>query len=110
MAECQPCLYNKKMSTYKDITKKEKLWQEKAAAMGRPVLLLMTWYSSLRTRFGRLRKNKSGDEAADAEMSERDVWIVWHFEFLRPYIYDVQKKALVSVSTTIYFTLFHFHV
>ncbi|XP_078318766.1 uncharacterized protein LOC144620814 [Crassostrea virginica] len=72
------------------------MWTEKAAQLGKTVLMLKTWYSSMRTRYGRLKKNKSGD--GDKEMTERDVWVIKNFEFLHPHIHEVQKKTLVSMK------------
>ncbi|XP_041354914.1 uncharacterized protein LOC121372581 [Gigantopelta aegis] len=95
--EAYPILYNKKLQAYKDTAKKERLWMEKATEMGKSVLVLKTWYTSLRSRFGRLKK-KSGDEATEAEMTERDLWIVRRFEFLCPHIHEVQRKTTVSMK------------
>ena len=64
--------------------------------MDKEVVTLKTWYTSLRTRYGRLRKKVSG--SGDPEMTERDEWIVRTFGFLRPHIYEVQKRTAVSVS------------
>ncbi|XP_014675988.1 PREDICTED: uncharacterized protein LOC106815965 [Priapulus caudatus] len=91
--------YNKKMKAYKDMTKKEFLWREKAAELGKDVAELKLWYSSLRTRFGRLNKKKSGQE--DVEMTERDEWVYNHFQFLAPYIHEVQPKTTVSMKQKI---------
>ena len=52
--EENPVFYNKKMNAYKDTAKKERLWREKAAELGKDVVELKTW-----TRFGRLKKKKS---------------------------------------------------
>jgi len=91
--EEHPIFYNKKMTSYKDTAKKERMWTEKAAEMGKPVSVLKVWYTSLRSRFSRLKK-KSGD--GNAEMMERDEWIIRHFDFLRRHIHEVQKKTTVS--------------
>ncbi|XP_014679360.1 PREDICTED: uncharacterized protein LOC106819216 isoform X2 [Priapulus caudatus] len=94
--------YNKRMKAYKDMTKKESLWREKAAELGKDVAELKLWYSSLRTRFGRLKKKKSGQE--DVEMTERDEWVYNHFQFLVPYVHEVQPKTTmkqkIAVTTT----------
>ncbi|XP_050711228.1 uncharacterized protein LOC126995584 [Eriocheir sinensis] len=94
--EDHPILYNKKLSSYKDTAKKERLWLEKAAELGKPVLVLKTWYTSLRSRYGRLKK--SGDP--DPELTEREEWILRVFEFLRPHIYDVQKRTTLKIAAT----------
>lgn len=94
--QAHPIFYNKKMTSYKETAKKERMWAEKATELGKTVLVLKTWYSSMRTRYGKLRKTKSGD--ADKERTERDEWVIKNFDFLHPHIYEVQKKTTVSVS------------
>ena len=94
--EANPVLYNKKLNLYKDTVKKEKLWRDKAVEMGKSVDVLKIWYSSLRSRYGKLKKLRSG--SGDGELTERDDWVLRNFEFLRPHIYELQKKTIVSVS------------
>jgi hypothetical protein len=89
-------LYNRKLSSYKETVKKEKLWSEKAVEMGKTVDAIKIWYASLRSRYGKLKKKRSG--SGDMELTERDEWVVRNFEFLRPHIYEVPKKTTVSVS------------
>ena len=101
--EAYPILYNKKLQAYKDSARKEKLWMGKPSEIGNSVLVLETWYTSLRSRIGRLSKKRSGDEATEVGMTEGDLWIVRRFEFLCPHIHEVQKKTTVSVSRTIEF-------
>ena len=56
---------------------------ETAVEMGKSVLIPKTWYSSLRSsRFGRLRKTKSGNE--DVELTKRDEWVVRYFRLFAP--------------------------
>ncbi|VDI06290.1 Hypothetical predicted protein [Mytilus galloprovincialis] len=94
--EAHPILYNKKMTTYKDTGKKEKMWLDKAKELGKFVLVLKTWYSSMRTRYGRLKKTKSGD--GDKEYTERDDWVINNFDFLHPHGHGIQKKTSVSMK------------
>ena len=63
--EAYPILYNKKLQAYKDSARKEKLWMGKPSEIGNSVLVLETWYTSLRSRIGRLSKKRSGDEATE---------------------------------------------
>ena len=58
-----PCIYSKKLTEYKDAPKKEKLWEDKAKAMGLEVAALQSFYKSNRTQLSRLKKNigKSDD-------------------------------------------------
>ena len=99
--EANPIIYDKKLRTYKDTALKERIWQDIANDIGKPVVLLKTWYASMRSRYGRLSKKKSGDGATQAEMTERDIWINRKFDFLRSHIYEVQKRTTVSVSQII---------
>ncbi len=90
------CLYNKKLNSYKDKPRKDKLWDDKAAEMGKTSETLQIWYRSLRTRYGRLLKKKSGQGAT--ELTERDEWVLAQFAFLKTHIYKVQRRTVVNVS------------
>ena len=79
-----PCLFNKKLNDYKNIDKKVTLWQDKGDEMCVEVPLLKTWFESMRTRFGKLTKSKSGD--GNIDHTERDQWILAHFNFLHTHI------------------------
>jgi hypothetical protein len=109
--EVHPLLWNKKMFDYKDKGKKEAFWITQADKMGKELEMIMTWYRSIRTRFGRLKKQPSG--SGQAELTERDQWVLAHFEFLRPYISEVRPRVTQSVSRTNYFfqhfTISQFH-
>ncbi|KAK8378343.1 hypothetical protein O3P69_011084 [Scylla paramamosain] len=98
MAGRSPHFVQQKTWFILDVAKKDRLWKEKAAELGKPVLVLKTWYTSLRSRYGRLKK-KSGDP--DPELTEQEEWILKAFEFLRPYVYDVQKRTAVSLKEKI---------
>ena len=89
-------LYNKKLVDYKDTKKKTFVWQQQAEQMGVNVDELKIWYTSLRTRFTKLKKTKSGEGAPDH--SERDLRVLDKFSFLAPFTYEVKKRTLVSVS------------
>jgi len=94
--ESNTILYNRKLSSYKETVKKEKLWSDKAVEMGKTVDVIKIWYASLRSRYEKLKKKRSG--SGDMELTERDEWVVRNFEFLRPHIYEVPKKTTASVS------------
>ncbi|XP_046342453.2 uncharacterized protein LOC124123203 [Haliotis rufescens] len=87
-------LYNRKLESYKDTKKKGFLWQQQAEVMGVNVDELKIWYTSLRTRFTKLKKKKSGDGAPDH--SERDQWVLDNFSFLAPFTYEVKKRTLLK--------------
>ena len=91
-----PILYNKKLKGYKETQKKEYLWREQANLLGKDVDIIKTWYSSIRTRYGWLKKTRSG--APDEELTERDSWILHEFSFLQPHIIEIRKRTAVSVS------------
>jgi len=91
-----PLLYNKKLASYKDKGKKDSLWAEQATLLGKDVLNLTVWYRSIRTRYGRLVKKKSGTGAG--ERTDRDNWILEKFDFLKGHIHEVQPRTVVSVS------------
>ncbi|XP_014662275.1 PREDICTED: uncharacterized protein LOC106805259 isoform X2 [Priapulus caudatus] len=90
------CLYNKKMSSYKDKQRKDKMWDDKAAEMGKTNEILPIWYRSLRTRYGRLLKKKSGQGAT--ELTERDQWVLTRFSFLKTHIYEVQRRTVIKAA------------
>ncbi|MEQ2206192.1 hypothetical protein XENOCAPTIV_025272 [Xenoophorus captivus] len=85
-----PILYNRKLKNYKDTNRKEALWREMAGQMGQDILILKTWYTSLRTRYGRLKKLCA--EKQSSGLTERDSWILKCFEFLAPHILPVLKR------------------
>ncbi|KAH3771301.1 hypothetical protein DPMN_172615 [Dreissena polymorpha] len=91
-----PNLYNKKLNGNKETQKKEYLWREQANLLGKAADIIKTWYSSIRTRYGRLIKTRSC--APDEELTERDSWILREFGFLQPHIIEVNKRTAVSVS------------
>ena len=68
--------------------------------MNKDMEMLQIWHRSLRTRYGCLQKKKSGDGAAEftERMDQKDKWILSIFSFLRAHIYDVKKRATVSLS------------
>jgi hypothetical protein len=92
-----PLLFNKKLTLYKDKGKKDALWAEQARLLEKDVVLLTVWYRSIRTRYGKLTKLKSGGGTGDR--TERDLWILEKFDFLRSHIHEVQQRTIVSVST-----------
>ena len=61
-----PVLYSKRLAGYKDTAAKERLWAEQARQINCTSKELQTWYDSMRTKLGKLKKamTKSG-QAAD---------------------------------------------
>ena len=64
------CLFNKKLNDYKNCEKKTRLWKENAEKIQVEVSMLKTWFKSMRTRYRKLNKSKSGNGAS--EHTERD--------------------------------------
>ena len=90
-----PELFDKADASYKDSAKKKVLWDEKAKQLDQESGdMLMTWYRSMRTRYGKLYKiqNKSGAGTAQ-QATQRDQWILDNFKFFRPHIYVCPKRA-----------------
>ena len=78
------------------------IWEKQAKKIGRSVADLKTWYKSLRTIFGRLKRimEKSGAGRVNQdEWTERQRWLWSEFQFLSPFIHTtVSRRAVVSVS------------
>jgi len=96
--EAHPYLFNKKLKDYKNADKKNELWSSMAIKLNRDEKMLRVWYKSLRTRYGRLIKKASGQADTDAELTDRDRWILTNLEFLKPHMYEVNRRTAVSVS------------
>lgn len=92
-----PQLYSKALKAYKDVGKKTKLWDDKARDIGlESGVLLKTWYESIRTKVGKMTKEKSG--SATKEMTDRDVFIQNNFSFLGDHISRMRGRTACSVS------------
>lgn len=95
-----PCIYSKRLTEFKDVPKKEKLWEDKANAMGLEVAALQTFYKSNRTQLSRLKKSvgKSGDGTDVLEdLSATDQWIWQNFSFLKDHIETGEHRNVVSI-------------
>ncbi len=83
--QSNPCLYNKKLESYRKTAMKKRLWEEKAAEFANvDVDYLLGWYKYIRTRFGKLSKILSGTGAQ--EFMDRDAGIFIKFGFLKSHI------------------------
>ena len=82
-----PSLYDKGILEWRDRAKKDRYFQAKAKSLDPPLttLQLKTWLDSIRSRFGRLTKLKSG-QRADKPLTEREKWILQVFQFLGRHI------------------------
>ncbi len=94
-----PCLYNKKLETYRNTNMKKRLWEEKAAEFSNvdvDVEYLLSWYKSMRTRYGKLSKLPTGSGAQ--ELTERDAGILRKFAWLKSHISRQRGRQLGGVS------------
>ncbi len=83
--QSNPCLYNKKLETYRKTDMKKHTWEEKAAKFANvDVDYLLGWYKSIRTRFGKLSKIPFGSGAQ--EFMDQDAGILSKFGFLKTHI------------------------
>ena len=62
-------IYNKRRADHSCASKRNKAWEYLAREMEKDVKSLMTYFESIRTQLGNLRKKKSGQAAV--EMTER---------------------------------------
>ncbi len=92
-----PCLYNKKLETYRNTDMKKRLWEEKAAEFSNvDVEYLLSWYKSMRTRYGKLSKLPTGTGAH--ELTERDAGILKKFAWLKSHISRQRGRQFGGVS------------
>ena len=90
------CVYNKKHRHYIKKGMQNKMWEEKAREMGKTTVQLKKWYVNMRSRFCKMRETS----AENANLTDRDRWILEHFEFLRPYLMiNRNKRTPVSHHT-----------
>ena len=94
-----PCIFKQKMSEYMNSERKNRLWAKKADELSVEMPLLKTWFKSMRMRYCKLTKAKSGDRAA--EHTDHDKWIIAQFKFIHTHtVGGLQEKlAAKAVST-----------
>ncbi len=92
-----PCPYNKKLAKYRNNDMKKRLWEEKAAEFCKvDVEYLLSWYKSMRTRYGKLSRLPPGSGRQD--LIEQDAGIIRRFACLKSHISKQQGKQLNGVS------------
>ncbi len=89
-------IYRKGNRNFRDTQMKTKRWTEKALELNVPLAGLMTWYDSIRTKVGKLTKDKSGQ--ATSSLSDRDAFIMTNFRFLQDHIIRMTSRTAFSVS------------
>jgi hypothetical protein len=95
-------LYSKRLAGFKDVAKKEDIWAAQAAKMNANVEQLKTWYSSMRTMMGRLKKRAkksgSGGDVQNDDMNSTEKWVWDKFSFLIPHIETVEPRNVCSFT------------
>ena len=92
-------LYNKKLQDYRDKNKKQALWDEIAATLGKDVKLLQTWYDSVRTRYGKILKDNKKSGSGLDHLIQRQQWIFTKFGFLHQFIAPCPRRSLGRLET-----------
>jgi hypothetical protein len=95
-----PELYTKGLKGYKEVAKKQKLWADKTEELKlESVVLLKTWYESIRTKIGKMKKTKSGTGTKDT--TDRDKFVMANFGFLVDHISRMRGRTACSVSKSL---------
>ena len=92
-------LYNKRRTDHTSVSRKNKAWEDLAKEMGKEVKALITFFESIRTQIGKLRRKKSGQAAV--ELTERQHWIWTRFQFLMPHIGQVTQRTVQTFRSDI---------
>ena len=94
-----PFLYNRGLHDFKNTARKLAVLKEKGQSLTPPlsVVELQRWISSMRTRYGRLTKLKSG-QAAPTVHTERDKWILQIFNFMGKHIVRHKKPKTLGLK------------
>ena len=93
-----PFLYDRGHQDFKDVHKKSKLFEEKGRTLEPPLTgkQLSTWLRSIRTRYGRLTKDKSGQARRD--LTAREKWILQVFHFFGRHIVRQKKTRTLGLK------------
>ena len=89
-------LYNRGHAQWKDTDKRKALWASKADEVGKTAKKLNMWFNTLRTKYGKLTKKKSGDGAK--KPTDRDQWILTTLSYLDGHITRIPSRQSCSVS------------
>lgn len=93
-----PYFYNRGLPDYKNKAKQQAVLEEKGKSLDPPLtaVQLEQWLTTIRTRFGRLSKEKSGQGAV--RLTDREKWILRTFHFLKPHITRQRKPRTLGLS------------
>ena len=100
--KANPCLYDKKKKGFMDQNKKNALWTSKAESLGLTSQQLTRWFKSTRTSFGKITKQMNKSGSGLPELTDRQMWIYTHFEFLTPHIKRMRGRTLGKVCIIIH--------
>ena len=75
-----PILFNNRMKGFREKIPKQQLWEEQARRLGKTANELETWYSSLRTRYTRIKNANTKSGSGVPDMTDRDKW-VWALQW-----------------------------
>jgi len=89
-------IYTKGSREFRETQLKIRAWEEKAKELNVEPAALQTWYESIRTKVGKLTKDKSGQAAP--QLTDREKFIIMHFRFLKDHIVRQPSRVAVSVS------------
>jgi hypothetical protein len=95
--QTMPFLYNKQDPNFIMKEKKELEWAKQAKKMKVSVNQLWLFWKSMRTRYGKLLKTKSGD--GQKELSTRDQWIMTNMAFYSSHLQRKPGRATVIGKT-----------
>ncbi|XP_033725143.1 uncharacterized protein LOC117315106 [Pecten maximus] len=90
-------LWDQKDHDFKNKSKKDRLWSEKAEELGYEVQFLKTWYTDLRDFNTKLLRVQSGDGART--FTDREQWVMGQFQFLKERIRH-RRHPLHSVQSS----------
>lgn len=97
----RPHLYQKQSSEFKNATRRNVEWNEVAAGMGVELPLIRSWYYSMRTILGKLKRRmtKSGGAPLNMTASERYVWA--KFQFLLCHIENLAANRGIGFQSSL---------
>ena len=95
-----PEIYNKEHERYTDKYHKEALWVEIATELKLDANDVKRWYTSKRTTFGKVSKNKSGQ--APASFTPRQKWVYDRMSFMRDHICRKGENITAGLEASSY--------
>ena len=93
-------VYDKGNKDYKKSEKTAAAFEKLGKSLDPPITAnqLRTWFYSIRSRFGRLTTEKSGQAAHNRRLTDRERWILDIFSFLKPHIVRQRKTKMIGLT------------